>query len=90
MPKHMEFAIPEHQARFERLAKLKFGQTHFPYLNTIREIQLSNDMAGEVEQLLAVGSWHQLLLIHEPAIHMLTVEVLHHSSLIDHTQVLIG
>ena len=75
-PEVMEFTLPAHRARFERLAKLKFGQTRIPDVGSLRKVQLADDMADEVEKLLLVGSWHKLLNIHDPAIRSLTLEVL--------------
>lgn len=37
-PKHMEFAIAEHKAWFERLSKLKFGQSKVPDVSALTEI----------------------------------------------------
>lgn len=45
-------------------------------MNALREIQFRDEMAHEVEELLSVGSWRRLLSIKEPAILMLTLEVL--------------
>lgn len=42
----------------------------------MREILLRDEMLDEVEELLAMASWRQLLSIREPAICMLTLEVL--------------
>lgn len=53
----LEFSIPKHQARFERLSKLKFRQYQFPDLSALREMQLGDEMALEVDELLLVGSW---------------------------------
>lgn len=74
----MEFVTPEHLAQFERLSKLKFGQSWFPDLSALRGIQLGDEMANEVDELLSVsvGSWRCLFSIREPSIHMLTLEVL--------------
>lgn len=47
-PPEMEFTIPEHQQRFERLQKLKFGQTCFLDWEALEEIGLVDD----IERLL--------------------------------------
>lgn len=75
-PEQLEFVILEHQVHFVRLSKLKFGQTWFSDLRALREIQLGEEMADEVEELLSEGSWWRLLPIREPTICMLTLEVL--------------
>lgn len=75
-PEQVEFTIPEHQAWFTRLYKLKFSQTWFPDLSELREILLGDDMADDVKELISGGSWWRLLFIREPAIRMLTLEVL--------------
>lgn len=77
----MEFAILKHQACFERLEKFKFGQSRFPNLSAVREIQLGDDIADEIDELLSASNWWHLLSIREPVIHMLTLEVLRYSSL---------
>lgn len=59
----LEFVIPEHQAQFERLSKLKFGQSRFADLSTLREIQLGDEMADKVDELLSIGSYRKLLYI---------------------------
>lgn len=69
---HMEFAIPEHQAQFKRLSKLRFGQSQFPDVSALIEILMAGEMADEVEEHLSFCSWHRLLSIREPAIHLLT------------------
>lgn len=72
-PEHIEFAIPEHQAWFERLSKLKLGQLRFPDLNALKEVQRGDEIADEIEELLAIGSWQRLLFIHEYTIHLLAL-----------------
>lgn len=62
-PDYIAFTIPEHQAQFEWLSRLRFGQTQFPNMSALREIQSAEGMADEVEDILAVGSWGRLLLI---------------------------
>jgi len=52
-----QFTIPEHQARYVRLARLRFGQTRLPDLDSLRGVKLGGEMADEVEQMLAVGGW---------------------------------
>lgn len=52
----LEFVIPKHQARFERMSKLRVGQSRFPNVGALREVQLADDMTDEVEELLAMGS----------------------------------
>lgn len=75
-PEQLEFAIPEHQACFEHLLKLKFGPSRFPDLSALREIQLANEIADEVKELLSVGSLCHLLFIRKMAIRTKTLEVL--------------
>ncbi|XP_039119937.1 uncharacterized protein LOC120256292 [Dioscorea cayenensis subsp. rotundata] len=53
-PEQLEFVITEHQARFERLSKLKFGQSRFADLSTLRETQLGDEKADEVVELLSI------------------------------------
>lgn len=53
---HIEFAIPEHQAQFEHLSKLKFRKLRFPVLSMLREIQLGDDMVDKVDELLLVDN----------------------------------
>lgn len=53
-----------------------FGQTLFPDLSALKEIQLRDEMGNKVKELLSVCSWQRLLSIRESAIRMLTLEVL--------------
>ncbi|WP_375678257.1 hypothetical protein, partial [Bartonella sp. AP72JLCBS] len=64
------------QERFERLEKLKFGQSRIPDLVTLRTAEWGDVVADEIEGLLAVGNWQRLLYIRDPAIRTLTLEVL--------------
>lgn len=68
---------------FAPISKLKLGQPRFPDLSALREIQLGDEMAQEVDELLFVGSWRHLLPIKEPAISILTLDVLYRLSLTD-------
>lgn len=52
------------------------GQSRFLNLSALKEIQLGDEMAQEVDELLSMGSWQRLLSIREPAILMFTLEVL--------------
>ncbi len=71
-----QFHIPEHQARCRRLSGLRFGQTRYMDLSLIRSLQLGDTAADEIEDLVSVGSWRQLLTIRDPATRLLTPEVL--------------
>jgi len=75
-PKQPRFDVPEHQARFERLEKLKFGQSRILDLVTLRTAEWGDIIVDEIEELLFVGNWRRLLFIRDPAIRTLTLEVL--------------
>jgi len=56
-PEQPKFRKPEHQERFTRLEKLKFGQSRIPDLDTLRTAEWGDVVADEIEGLLAVGNW---------------------------------
>ena len=64
----MNFTIPEHRVYFERLSRVRFGQTRFLDTSILRDMQQGDELADEVEDLVSVGGWRQLLTIREPAI----------------------
>ena len=75
-PEQPRFNRPEHQVRFERLEKLKFGQSRIPDLVTLRTAEWGDMVGDDIEGLLTVGNWQRLLFIQDPAIRTLTLEVL--------------